>query len=195
MTNNELRAAIKAEFGQAWLLNDRAHREEHFQEVETTGMLIRDRLRLEIGDQEIIIVAWFHDLFAWTRMNHHIMSYTWMMTNNWEPLRRYKHIRRRLAQACKEHRASYRGEFFSPLSELMNAADRERPGDVEAMVERSIKYHIDRGLAPGREREGAIKHMKEKFGTGGYARFPLIYEEAFGEELERQRKAIDALVD
>lgn len=195
MTNDELRAAIKADFSQAWLLNDRAHREEHFQEVETTGLIIRDRLRLEIGSQEIMLVAWFHDLFAWSRHNHHILSYTWMMTNNWEPLRRYRHIRRRIAQACKEHRASYRGEFFSPLSELMNAADRERPGNVEAMIQRSIKYHEDKGLAPGNERAGAVKHIKEKFGTQGYARYPAMYEEAFGDELKRQREEIDALVD
>jgi hypothetical protein len=39
----------------------------------------------------------------------------------------------------------------------------------------------------------SIQHIKEKFGTGGYARYPKLYLDAFNDELAEQRKEIDNL--
>lgn len=193
-TVDELRIAIVKEFSSKWELNDSGHRIEHFSEVEKCGLLINDRLGLGYDPKLIMLVSYFHDLFAWSRENHHVMSGFWIETSKHPVLEGLSYNQIQLvADACREHRASYKGVYSHEFSMLMSAADRGLPGRVEAMLDRAIRYRMDRGLDAGNERKSAIEHLKEKFGSKGYARYPSLYEAAFKEDLELQRKAIDAL--
>lgn len=198
---DKVRVQVISEFSKHWELNDGAHRIGHFAEVEACALEIVKRLDLDHDPLLIMLVAYFHDMFAWSRHNHELMSHQWVLTND-HPI--FKVLdeesisfesRELVADACREHRASYDGEFSHEFSALMSSADRGFPGEVEAMVLRSVRYHHDalKVADPVEARTRAIAHVKEKFGTGGYARFPDLYGRAFQAELDAQRLAIDAL--
>lgn len=193
---NRVRAEIIADFTDKWAINDRAHRIEHFQAVEAAGLHINRVLGLGCDPVLIMAAAFFHDLFAWSRHNHEWLSAEWVTTTDYEFIAALEdHEMQMVADACREHRASYDGEYSTHFSALIASADRGFPGDVQAMLKRSETYHIDALKIDGEAaRVGAIKHIKEKFGTGGYAQFPDLYHEAFGEQLKAQREEIDALV-
>lgn len=189
-----LRNAIVQDFSKAWELNDEAHRFKHFSQVELCGNEINNRLGL--GHEPILILfsAFFHDMFAWSRFNHHLLSAEWIMTTDYDPIDTLtEHQRELVAAGCREHRASGKDPFTCQFAELMCAADRELPGRIEDMLERAIQYRVARGMTRDVAMAPAIAHIKEKFGTGGYARYPRLYLDAFGDTLEVQRKEIDNL--
>lgn len=191
---SNLREQIIVEFSPKWNLNDPAHRREHFLEVEKCGHYINQKLGI-FDPKHILFVAWFHDLFTWDRSNHHLMAAHWIRTSSHHIL---SHLSREgereiVALACEEHRASFAGEYSNLFCELMACADRGFPGDVVSMLQRAIQYRRYRGYSEKESLEGAVKHLKEKFGSGGYARYPDLYVKVFEEELEKQQKEIDAL--
>lgn len=198
---DKVRQQVIAEFSKHWELNDGAHRIGHFAEVEACALEIVKRLGLEHDPMLIMLAAYFHDMFAWSRFNHELMSHQWVSTNNhpiFQELDKESigfEARELVADACREHRASYDGDFSHEFSELMSSADRGFPGDVSSMVQRSVQYHKD-ALKVNNRIEAitrAVAHVKEKYGTGGYARCPDLYERAFGKELAAQRRVIDEL--
>lgn len=190
-TVNALRDRIVSDFKKAWEVNDGAHRVGHFADVEECGLLINTKLGLGYDPKLIMLVAYFHDLFSWSRNNHHLMAAEWIMTTNYPIIAVLTEEERKLVAAgCREHRASGTGEFSCEFAELMCSADRGIPSpDPSGLLIRSFRYHLDHGMDTG----GALKHIKEKFGTGGYARFPWLYELSFKDTLQAQREAVDAL--
>lgn len=197
MNIDQLRAAIIKEFSPKWEINDKAHRREHFEDVFQCGMHINDKLGLGYEPKLILFAAYFHDLFAWTRHNHHEMAFHWMTTTD-DPLiigNLNPSETMLVAWACNQHRASFTGSFKSQFCELINSADRGFPGNISAMLDRAIKYREHKFPDMGRDerRVGAIKHLHEKFGFTGYARYPAMYTNVFGVELEQQRAEINDL--
>lgn len=197
MDINELRKQIIAEFSPMWENNDKAHRETHFEEVFQLGMIINDDLKLGYDDKLILFAAYFHDMFAWSRNNHHEMSFHWMMTtnhplviNNLNPSETML-----VAWACYQHRASYKGTFKNGFSSLINSADRGVPNRVSYMLERAIQYREKKfpEMSKAERLAGAIAHLKEKYGRNGYARYPNEYLKMFGKQLEDQFANIEEL--
>lgn len=193
----ELRKQIIESFSELWELNDKAHRKEHFEEVFQTAMVIDQRLGLGYDPKWMLFAAYFHDMFAWSRNNHHTLSYEWLVTTD-HPLivnNLQGEELRNVYLGCQQHRASFKGEFSNRFAELINSADRGLPGRVTQMRYRAVMYREKHNpeMTLAERRESALKHLKEKFGTGGYARYPDLYIKAFGAELEEQRKEIDAL--
>lgn len=189
-----LHEAIVKDFSRHWELNDEAHREPHFQEVFLTAREINDTLQLGIPEYQMLLVAYFHDLFAWSRFNHHILSHAFVDTGDWWKFHFLNPVERgEVAEACFQHRASYKGVFTCRLSELMNSADRERPSNVETMLKRAIQYRL--GKNPDATVDSvyseSLKHLWEKFGPNGYARYPEMYLKVYGEKVSQIRKAID----
>lgn len=188
---DEMRGRIVLDFTPAWELNDGAHRLTHFAAVETCGNEINDRLGLGYHRGLIMMVSMFHDMFAWSRVNHHHMSAEWVTTTDYHLIAKLTTEERLLVAAgCREHRASNTDPFTCAFTELMNAADREMPGNVEVMVERAVLYRVARGMSREEALGPAIEHIKEKFGEGGYARYPDMYMEAFGDVLTEQHRQI-----
>lgn len=192
-----MRVQIIQAFEDKWELNDKAHQINHFEAVYECGVAINDRMKLDYDPKLILFAAYFHDLFAWSRVNHHEMSYHWMMStdhpviiDNLNPSETMA-----VAKACLQHRASFKGNFKNGFCELINAADRMFPGDVQAMLERAIMYRVKNHPEQSHDQryEESVKHLKEKFGGAGYARYPEMYLECFGEELQKQRDAIALL--
>ncbi len=191
---DSLREAVVNDFSKAWKLNDEAHRFNHFSAVEQCANEINQRLDLGHDAVLILFSAFFHDLFAWSRFNHHLLSAEWIMTTDYDLIDILTTQQRELVAAgCREHRASGKDPFTCQFAELMCAADRELPGRVPAMVERAVQYRMGQGNSFEASIKPAIAHIKEKFGEGGYARYPKLYLDAFGDELKVQQEEIKNL--
>lgn len=193
-TIDALRKRIVDQFTPSYLLNDHAHQLQHFHEVESCGNIINDVLGLKYDPKLILYVAYFHDLFAWSRQNHHVLSGEFVR-GTCHPLfsKLNSTERETIAVACEEHRASFKGRFTSQFSMMMNSADRGFPNDVPAMLERAIQYRLGKGDTREAALPTSIQHLKEKFGRDGYASYPKMYTDAFGDVLEAQYDEIDAL--
>lgn len=185
---DKLREQVIKDFTRMWSVNDEAHQIKHFTNVEICGNEIMRRLGLDFDPKLIMLVAHFHDMFAHQRHNHHELSAKWVQGTDY-PIIVDLTVGERMDVfwGCLQHRASYRGGFNSKFAELMNAADRELPGDVPAMVERAVQYRIGKGMTREDAWGPAVLHIKEKFGVEGYANFPRPYIEAFRDELTQQR--------
>lgn len=189
-----LSKVIAKDFSQYWEINDAAHRLEHFTNVEKCAFTINMRLGLWFNPRIITLVAMFHDMFAWSRHNHHELSARWVETTDYHLIAALDpKTRQMVADGCREHRASRTEGFTSEFTELMNAADRELPGRVPEMLERAIQFRMHRGDSRDEAIPEAIKHIKDKFGRGGYARYPSMYRNCFQKDLEHQYDEIDAL--
>lgn len=192
-----LRSAIIKEFKPSWELNDEAHRLKHFEAVFQCGLVINKTLKLGYDPKLILFAAYFHDLFAWNRETHHELSYVWFATAGNKLIRENLDLGEQalVAKACREHRASFKGEFSNEFCELINSADRELPKGVVPMLERAIQYR--KKLYPDQSElywtKDAIAHLKEKYGKDGYARYPDMYRKCFGEQLEQQQAVIETL--
>lgn len=194
---NGIKKQIREAFMPNWELNDAAHRQAHFEMVFQTGCVINLELGLGFDEKLILFSAYFHDLFAWTRFNHHEMAFHWLTTtdhpvivDNLTPAEVTS-----VAWACMQHRASFKGEFRDPFCELINSADREFPDNFDYLMNRCLQHRekTHAHLPLEERRAAAIQHLKEKAGTGGYCRFPDMYLKVFGDQLAERRKLIDAL--
>lgn len=198
MNIEQLRSQIVAQFKGHWALNDTAHRQEHFEAVYQCGREINQLLDLGYEDKHILFAAYFHDLFSWSRVNHHELAFHWMMSTD-HPLiveNLDASENNLVAWACYQHRASFTGQFKFGFCELINSADRGFPAGIEHQLERAkqCRRQWHPGVSEDEVTAGAIAHIKEKFGTGGYARYPDMYIRAFGDTLlQKQRETVDGL--
>lgn len=194
----QLRLEIIQHFSPHWELNDRGHRAEHFEEVFQCARYLNDKLGMAYTDTEMLFAGYFHDLFAWSRVNHHELACQYLLTTD-HPLI-LKHFDfpfslKMVAYACLEHRASFKGKFSSVFSELINSADRGFPGNAQRLFARVMKHHTD--INPGKSVDEitaiSLEFIKRKAGSNGYCRYPDIYLSVFGEELKKQQADIDNL--
>lgn len=194
-----LRKDLKEAFGSHWALNDAAHREEHFEAVYQTGFHINEQTGWNWDPKDILFAAYFHDLFAWTRVNHHELSYHYFMSADHPViLGHYDNNRRgriNVALGCLEHRASFVGEFTNGFAELINSADRGMPGNVQGLIQRCYDHRLTTmpNVSSDERMAAAIAFLKKKSGSKGYARYPDLYKQVFGEQLAEQQAEIDAL--
>lgn len=196
MRVTDLKDQLVGKIGYMYALNDKAHQVEHFNAVERCGLEINLRLQLNYDPKLIMLVAYLHDMFAHSRHNHHELSAFWVQTTDCSLITELTSSERHMVAAgCREHRASRLEDFSSVFAELMNAADRELPGDVAHMLERAMLYRQKNfpEMTVEHAMEESVKHIKEKFGPGGYARYPDLYIRCFSEELNKQRQDIKNL--
>lgn len=194
------RQEIIANFSHHWELNDKGHQRDHFEEVFQTAKHINDVLGLGYPQIDMLFAAYFHDFFAWTRVNHHTLAWDYFRTADHPVILKYygglpQRIRDTVADACREHRASFKGEFCHRFAELINSADRGFPGHVQRLLQRTYNHRLT--TYPDVSREERLKlcveHMKEKAGSNGYARYPDLYTRVFSKELKAQMEEIDNL--
>ena len=99
-----------------------------------------------------------------------------------------------IAAAIREHRASFKGEFTSMLSDICSSADRNAP-NFEASVARSFLYTSEHHPEFSFEEkcETVAMHLKKKYGSNGYARFPIYYSRYYGKDLTNYKRKMDGL--
>lgn len=199
--------------------NDSAHNVEHLEDVLSTAATIIERVGYEsipAKDRASAFVAiLFHDITATTDRDNHqnsgAESFDRMMNIVVRQIRsrllrnividgRYGVDVDKAKAAIREHRASYKGDFSTIVSEIVSGADRGIPQPTEENVKhkiaKSYKYHIEKLHETEDEaRINSLEHIKEKYGTKGYAKYPDIYEKAFKDELGAFRRLVDEICD
>ena len=99
---------------------------------------------------------------------------------------------RLIAAAIREHRGSYKGEYTSPLSELVSSADRGAP-DIGKKIMRSYNYGLEHGWNQARAVRNVIDQLSKKYGRQGYARYPSYYRALYAKELKDFQRTADSL--
>jgi hypothetical protein len=193
------RQAVIDKYSAHWELLDPAHRLSHFDSVFNTALVIMERSPLlDVNPEEVFLVAYYHDLFTWSRNNHHFLSETFIRTTSCQIVREFAPTPEaidRVALACREHRASWAGEFSGDLSRLMSAADRGVPSTAQSLLNRALFYAAahNPGKTDEQIMELSVAHIREKYGRTGYAKIPLDHLEMFREEYEILYAEIDNL--
>ena len=162
---------------------DEAHLIDHADDVCDLALKINQ----ECDEKLVILASYLHDLFnAQNRSIHNELAYEYVLKAEDKFLEQLnKKELKEVAFAVLQHRASFKGEFYSPLSEVISSADRGLP-DLERVVKRSMKFN--KGNA-----QGVYEHIKRKYGKSGYAKYPDVYQKLFKEELAEFRCLADEL--
>ncbi len=179
------------EFFKVWYVsNDAAHQIEHADAVYDLALSLNKKMDYNLKEEHIALAAYAHDIRSDLegRKYHNVLAHDMILERNSHIAAIFSDITDEdlhyIAKAVLEHRASYKGEYTSNLSLLISAADRG-PIDYNIMYERSLKYN--KGY-----HAGVLQHMKEKFGYGGYAKYPKFYEEMMCEEIKELKERIKA---
>lgn len=193
---NKLVSLYNTNFGGFYKTMDRAHGLDHFKRVFDCGVQLNNALPLKsrFSEELIFAVAYTHDIFTGVCREHHHTLVGQFVRNNAQlffPEFTSPEVEM-IALACEQHRASFKGEFSTLFSELMNSADRELPVSAKEILNRAVMYREDNFPHESKEEVLAesIRHVKDKFGHGGYARYPNLYERIFKEELDLIRDEI-----
>ncbi len=163
--------------------SDEAHLIDHPDSVCDLAL----KINKEFDETLVILSAYIHDIFnKKDRKNHHKLAYEYVINSDDKYLKELSDQERKLiAHAVLEHRASFKGIYYSKLSEIISSADRGLP-DFKHVIKRSIKFNNN-------NIDDVYKHIKEKYTTDGYAVFPDAYREIFSDELQRFQKLADEL--
>ena len=153
---------------------DEAHLIDHADSVCNLAL----KINKDLDEKLIILVSYIHDMYnATNRKIHNELAYEYVLKAQDEFLKTLNQkALKELAHAVLEHRASFKGEFYSNLSALISSADRGEP-NLEEVVIRSMKFN-------GGNAVDVYEHIKDKYGSKGYAKYPEVYLEIFRDELE-----------
>lgn len=188
----ELDTILTTVVGPFYELNDRAHKLDHAIAVKEQGLEMVDILTTKgyrIKKEEVITAALLHDVRLYEgREDHHLLGYKLLMDEEpfaiWfdEFCSEFRMSKRNIAHAVLEHRAGYRGQYYSPVSEVISSADRGYP-NLSGILTRSIKYNNG-------NKANVLHHMVDKFGKGGYAIYPALYRLCYDERLQEMQATI-----
>jgi len=162
---------------------DEAHLINHADDVCSLALEINK----EEDDKLVILASYLHDMFnADNRAIHNELAYEYVLEANDEFLQNLKSEElKRVAHAVLEHRASFKGEYYSSLSEIISSADRGLP-DLESVVVRSMRFNNG-------DAQDVYEHILDKYGTKGYAKYPKVYQEIFKEQLKEFQNEADKI--
>ena len=174
---------VRAYYSPFYEEGDKAHKIDHADDVCNLALKINKNL----DEQLVILSAYLHDIFnAQNRAIHNELAYDYVMRGEDLFLRELNaKALKEVAYAVLEHRASFKGVFYSPLSELISSADRGEP-NLEKVILRSLKFN--NGNA-----QDVYEHIKDKYGSNGYAKYPDVYRKIFNDELTQFQKKADSI--
>ena len=176
-------------------MNDGAHLIDHVDDVYAQAVAMNDELNLNIPPMSIILMAYTHDLFAINRDDHHQLAHDFVMDECVFTKSMDEEEVKKIAMAVLQHRASFKGDYYSEYSELLASADRGAPGCVATMIHRSFTFATSKlGKLKTVAMTHAFEHMAEKYGHGGYAKYPVMYVKYWDCVLNRQQDLIGTLV-
>lgn len=177
-------------------INDKAHRLDHIDSVWRNAQALMEHFdEGEINQKMVAIAVFTHDLFSWSRNNHHLLAAEYVRTTDaWYMEDISDEDRETIALAVEQHRASYTGDYSTIYSEIMASADKNEPTNLIAMIKRSISYAESRlQMDYVTAVQHAFDHMVEKFGRDGYCQYPPLYLKFYEDELEDLWADIDNL--
>lgn len=170
------------------LKNDKGHQWPHIVDVANVGVYLANTYGLD--KLSFLLAAVCHDIFSTAdRVRHHELSHDWVLGN----LDRFGYgaVKERVALMCAQHRASYKGEYAGIYQECFAAADRGIPSYAK-MLRRSYQYGIDtEKLSHDEGVVHAWEHLKDKYGSKGYARWPETSLKYFGDHIAAVKVTAD----
>lgn len=193
---SSLRQRILDDVAEYYQHTDPAHRIDHIESTLDNAEVIFDKLNVRHDKalmKCVLIAIGYHDVWSQRRKYHHVDAYLEVCKHTRRLQQHYDITQEdvwRIAHACMEHRASFKGKYDSLISEITAAADRGIPSIyVKPLFYRSYVYA--RGIGKPRElaKEHCVAHIKEKFGEDGYGAVPSWYSEIFADQLA-ERKAL-----
>lgn len=165
--------------------HDLAHKWNHAIAVTNLALDMNEKLLLGIYKASIFIAGLCHDIGLGdngkNRNLHHLIGVKVLqqLPEIMELIDRWNIDEDLMFSAIEEHRGSYTGEYSSILSELISSADRLEPEERQLMIRCKQTY---------KEFEPGFQKIQEKYVKGGYARWPKIYVDYFGERLDTYQK-------
>ena len=177
----EFRSAVRTFYKPFYKDGDLAHQIDHADSVCDLAL----EMNKECDPKLIILASYIHDIFnAADRKNHNKLAYEYVLDANDKFLKELNREELQLvAHAVLEHRASFKGEFYSKLSEIISSADRGKP-DVKGVVIRSMRFNSANA-------QDVYNHLQDKYGSNGYANYPKSYQKHFSKELAEFQKRVD----
>lgn len=175
--------------------NSISHGMDHVREVMVTALTYNQKLDLRLDTREIILASLLHDMYQNNQRDlHHQLGYEYVMKSTHKVFDGID--RKTVAHAVLEHRASYKGKYYSLLSELIASADRSYP-DLYKIVERCFVYTIETNPNMSIDEIGLAvkKHIKEKYSKDGYIKYPKLYLKMYGKEIEKLHNDVDMFLN
>lgn len=175
--------------------NSISHGMDHVREVMVTALTYNQKLDLRLDTREIILASLLHDMYQNNQRDlHHQLGYEYVMKSTHKVFDGID--RKTVAHAILEHRASYKGKYYSLLSELIASADRSYP-DLHKIVERCFVYTIETNPNMSIDEIGLAvkKHIKEKFSKDGYIKYPKLYLKMYGNKIEELHNDVDMFLN
>ena len=166
-----------------------SHGWNHIQDVLGRAKLMVNLDNRQLSDPEIAAVL-FHDssLRGGDRKTHHIDS-SKIAEKELSALFDQRTLKR-ISKAIQQHRGSYKGKYYSKLSELVSSADRGAPR-LEDIIKRSYLYQTEHGYADPEKL--VVEHIKDKYSRYGYARRPEYYRRLYKDRLDAMYDRIDRI--
>jgi len=167
--------------------NDDAHQIDHAFKVLDNLLDINSKLKETDNIKVLIIAAMYHDIYSnkKDRAKHHILAAEYVLKDKFIDGVLSIEDKLLVSIMIREHRASFKGKRDNVLCEMMAAADVGKL-TLRDMVQRSIKYHDGNPI-------GVIKHLKEKFGYGGYYKPSELYLKIYGKNITSLKDEIEYL--
>lgn len=177
--------------------NDKGHSIKHADDVFNVAIELNKKLGHPYSEDIIAISSYIHDIFANSRKNHHQLAFDYVMGRRDKLLERLTQpILEEIAYAVLQHRASYKGEMYGLLSEIISSADRGKP-DFKKSIVRSMDFTTNK--YPNEDLEELVIiskfHLKDKYGSKGYANYPKLYSDFFNDEIESFKNKIDNITN
>ncbi len=179
------------------LNNDPAHDIHHvLAVVKTAEVIMTHYSQTELTESErsaVLIAAFMHDIGSGIdRKNHHSVGASLtvtLLTLHTDFSRDYIY---RIANAVYTHRASFKGDRFDPIADVVALADRGMMNQPEAMLVRACmtKPESTDSLIPWSAFNSSWEHGIEKFGPNGYAwdTYPEMGKVIFSENIEKLKR-------
>lgn len=179
--------------------NDEAHQLNHINSnIENTCRICHE-LDVVYNPYITTLTSFAHDMYSSTKRKLHHQEASRHVLNKEDIIYHFllNSELEEVANACNEHRASYKGEYSSLFSEIYSVADR---GDitVEDILTRTFQASLKRGavfkeLDIHAEDQYSIEdvayvktflHVKNKWGKRGYVKSGVVFDKVHNSKIE-----------
>lgn len=177
--------------------DSQSHGWDHIDGVVNKAIYFKNKYNIKVDYDEVILSALFHDIYNdENRKEHHELAAKWVEASIHPIFNSDKEKKKRIANAIREHRASYTGDYYSPLSELLATADREKP-NLEDIIARMYKFQIDKKLNLTHKEILAeiVQHLKEKYSRTGYIQYTNMFMIEHKNDLTIMLETIDKIIN
>ena len=179
---------------------DEGHDVEHIKDVIYISLLLATKTSDYLDHNIVYAGAAYHDIgmtyypndLNKSRDKHHIYSSKIVLNEEKNNLKEFFNDEEinLVAKIAKDHRASHEGKIENIYSKIVSDADNVSSLHIEEMIRRSYNYNLNHNPEDNdQERyENVYNHLKDKYGTKGYAIESLQLNETlllFKDEIER----------